>query len=69
MREDTSIENLSFIVEAVNSHAQLKERVGELEQHLKSVCDDFVGHDWVKSYNLPSSVPEARAALSKQEGE
>ena len=35
--ELTHKENADLIVEAVNSHAQLKERVEELERHLRSI--------------------------------
>ena len=63
--------NAELIVESVNSHAQLKERVEELEKALTEITK--VEH---RSKSLLSGIHKmgkakklARAALSKQEGE
>ena len=66
MREDAEL-----IVEAVNSHAQLKERVEELEKAL----DEFVSYEGkvracsaeTRSVALQMFAGLAHAALSKQE--
>ena len=82
MGEDTSVENLSLIVEAVNSHARLEERVEELEGLVSELADDLeseIGSNYLVDGKIihPSYSPKyerdmdviyrARAALSKQE--